>query len=111
MPFPTAPVGKRYGDTTSSSPAGSTEEMHQGLPVQGYNPQSKANVALVNANKTLEEMVLRQLDKMKERDEVDGRWLSIGRTHIEQGFMAVNRSVFRPQRVALDDDTQAGGPA
>jgi hypothetical protein len=36
--------------------------------------------------------------------EVDQRWLAIGRTHIEQGFMAINRSIFRPERVKLACD-------
>jgi hypothetical protein len=34
------------------------------------------------------------------------RWLAIGKTDIEKGFMAVNRSVFRPSRVALPEDEQ-----
>lgn len=69
-----------------------------GLPVSGYRPQSDRNVALVNRNKEAEERVLRILDELATLDEVDKRWLSIGRTAIEQGFMAVNRSVFRPGR-------------
>ncbi len=35
---------------------------------------------------------------------VDKRWLAIGRTAIEQGFMAVNRSIFKPGRVVLPDE-------
>jgi hypothetical protein len=79
---------------------------HQGLPVSGYRPQSADRVSLVNANKEVEERVLRILDELAASDAVDKRWLAIGRTHIEQGFMAVNRSIFQPTRVALPDDTQ-----
>lgn len=75
---------------------------HSGLPVAGYRPQSEEAVARVNACKLVEESVLRILDEMAKCEEIDPRWLSIGRTHIEQGFMAINRSIFKPSRVALD---------
>lgn len=77
---------------------------HSGLPVAGYKPQSDSNVALVNLNKQLEEHVLRQLDALAQDDSIDKRWLAIGRTAIENGFMAVNRSVFKPGRVTLSTD-------
>lgn len=75
---------------------------HSGLPVQGYRPQSGEAVALVNLNKQLEEQVLRALDLLAANPEIDGRWLAIGRTAIEQGFMAVNRAVFKPARLSQD---------
>lgn len=78
--------------------------MHQGLPVAGYRPQSGDRVALVNANKQIEERVLRLLDDLAAEPDIDRRWFAIGRTHIEQGFMAVNRAVFQPSRVKLPDD-------
>ena len=77
---------------------------HQGLPVAGYQPQSDDAVGLVNANKQLEERVLRALDALAQEPSVDKRWLFAGRTSIEQGFMAVNRAVFRPARVSLPED-------
>lgn len=73
---------------------------HQGLPVAGYLPQSDQNVAMVNANKQVEEHLLCVLDELKGKD-VDQRWLAVGRTHIEQGFMAINRAIFKPTRVKL----------
>lgn len=86
----------------------SSEEKHEGLPVPGYRPQSSEAVELVKVNKELEERVLRVLDALAGLGEViDQRWLAIGRTHIEQGFMAVNRSIFRPGRVALPEDGAA----
>lgn len=85
---------------------------HEGLPVAGYQPQSDDNVATVNENKVLEERILRQIDRLMLRIgakgpgvlTVDGRWLSISRTLIEQGFMALNRAVFQPSRIDLPDD-------
>ena len=77
---------------------------HQPMPVHGYTPQSDDKVATVNVNKQLEENVLQQLDALKLRGDVDQRWLAIGRTGIEQAFMAINRSVFRPGRAKLEGD-------
>lgn len=75
---------------------------HKGLPVKGYVDQSTSNVDLVNVNKQAEESVLQILDKLSENPNVDPRWLAIGRTAIENGFMAVNRSIFKPSRIKLD---------
>jgi len=76
--------------------------MRYPLPVAGYTAQSDATIALVNLNKQLEEQILRLLDELQ--GQADPRWLAIGRTCIEQGFMAVNRSIFRPERIKLPED-------
>ena len=78
-------------------------DYHKGLPVAGYRDQPGAAVELVNVNKLIEERVLRILDDLRLDHTVDQRWLQIGRTHIEQGFMAVNRAIFKPARVELND--------
>lgn len=67
-------------------------------PVLGYRPQSETQLALVNENKLTEESTLCILDELAKNPDVDHRWLAIGRTHIEQGWMAVNRSILRPTR-------------
>ncbi len=75
-------------------------------PVKGYTDQNVDAVSRVNTNKELEEKVLRRLDDLGLSGDVDGRWLAIGRTHIEQAFMAINRAVFKPQRIKLPGDTE-----
>lgn len=77
---------------------------HAGLPVAGYKPQSTSNVDKVNSNKRTEEALLRVLDELKMDHTVDQRWLAVARTHFEEGFMAMNRSIFRPGRVSLPGD-------
>jgi len=91
-------------------------EDHKGLPVHGYVPQSDAKVALVNEFKQDEERLLRKIDRMQgivddpmsiavaEQFAYDQRWLAIARTGFEQAFMALNRAVFRPQRIKLPED-------
>lgn len=84
-------------------------EMREGLPVPGYRPQPQEAVELVAHMKRMEEQLLRQLDKMAEDLNIDKRWLQIGRTGMEQAFMAINRSVFQPGRITLpgDDDPRS----
>ncbi len=81
-----------------------TNSQNTGLPVSGYRPQSDAAVEKVQKNKAIEERVLRLFDELAIDPEVDKRWLAIGRTGIEQGFMAANRAVFKPSRVELPED-------
>lgn len=80
-----------------------TDAKHNGLPVAGYQPQSEMNVSLVNGNKVCEEVILRNLDDLAAMPDVDKRWLAVARTQIEQGFMAMNRAIFKPGRVVLGE--------
>ena len=80
---------------------------HQPLPVAGDTAQSGDRVATVNINKQLEEQILRRLDELKEAGTADPRWLQIGRTKLEEAFMAINRAVFQPQRIRLPEDDNA----
>ena len=80
-------------------------------PVSGYRPQTQQVLDLVNGFKADEERLLRKLDELKTLNEgglspviADQRWLALGRTHLEQAFMAINRSVFKPTRVKLPED-------
>jgi len=73
-------------------------------PVASYSAQSDEHVAIVNDNKHMEEILLRAIDELGVRGDIDPRWLAIGRSHIELGFMAVNRSIFKPKRISLPRD-------
>jgi hypothetical protein len=79
---------------------------HKGLPVAGYTDQSTERVQIVNANKREEERLLRRLEAIRDCEGVDGRWVSIAKTHIEQGFMALNRAIFKPERIKLPEDAE-----
>jgi hypothetical protein len=84
--------------------------MHESLPVHGYKPQDSAAVQRVNNNKVLEETVLRVIDEHFAHGGCDNRWLHIAQTHIQQGFMALNRAVFQPKRVDLPEDHDTDTP-
>jgi len=81
---------------------------HTSLPIKGYRSQSDTDVHMVNSNKEWEERCLRQLDWLEQDDNADKRWLAIGRTHMEQAWMAINRAVFQPTRVVLPEDLEDG---
>ena len=80
--------------------------MPEGLPVKGYKSQSDAAVTAVNEHKIEEERLLRRIELLfaDETLGADKRWLAIAKTLIEQGFMALNRAVFKPGRVELPED-------
>lgn len=69
-------------------------------PVKGYTDQGKNTIGMVNINKDLEETVLERLDVLADDVGTDKRWLAIAKTHIEEGFMAMNRAVFKPKRIS-----------
>lgn len=81
---------------------------HTGLPVPGYaTTQSSEAVQLVSQFKHQEERLLRQMDALRDRPDIDQRWLAIARTEMEKSFSFLNRSVFRPARAVLPEDAPA----
>ncbi len=79
-------------------------ETHAGLPVAGYNSQSADKVALVNANKELEERCIRAAEAIQKTEGMDPRMAALAITGIQQSFMWLNRAVFQPGRVSLPED-------
>jgi hypothetical protein len=105
-------------DTVAQAQAAETSDTHQvainvdssvattGLPVAGYKKTQPAHlIALVNENKLLEEKILRQIERHKERgSELDQRAVALAFTAIQDAFMWLNRGVFQPQRLTGDLD-------
>lgn len=80
--------------------------MNNGLPVPGYRPQNDVAIDRVKRNKYTEEELLRLMDSWRSDPTIEQRWLAIARTQLEQGFMALNRAVFSPERAKLPDDKE-----
>ncbi len=78
--------------------------MHEGLPVPGYRPQTTTAIDQVTENKIMEERLLRVIDRFRDSGQADLRWLAMARTDLERGFMALNRAIFQPARIALPED-------
>ena len=79
---------------------------HPGLPVAGYTDQTTDKVAIVNANKALEERIIRAAEAIRDTASMDGRMAALAITNIQQGFMWLNRAVFQPGRLALPEDSE-----
>ena len=69
--------------------------------IAGYRRLGAKEIAEMNRLKMREETILALLDELTEQDDapIDRRWMAIARAHIEQGFMAANRAVARPERI------------
>jgi hypothetical protein len=64
--------------------------------ITGYRELNEEETALMNEGKALAEQVGVYVDKLRHLDFVDQRWVSIGRTDLQTGFMAVIRGIARP---------------
>ena len=73
-----------------------SEPTYHPPPIQGYTPMTQATVDLINTVKRAEQTVLEIVRNLADDADVDPRWLAIGRTDLEKGFMAVTRSIARP---------------
>lgn len=68
---------------------------NQHRKIKGYRDLSQEGIDLMNEIKEKAEEVgalIRRLEGLC----VDGRWLSIARTDLQKGFMALTRSVAKP---------------
>lgn len=78
----------------------STVDPQQPGVVIGYNQQQpRAAVVAVNHTKTLENQLGEWIDQLRADDAVplDPEWVKTAVTHLQLGFMALNRAVFQPE--------------
>lgn len=75
-------------------------DLHRGpeaaSPVTGYRKLSTDEIALMNEVKAVAVQVGELHDKLAARPEIDRRWLAIGRTDLQKGFMSVVRAIAQP---------------
>lgn len=65
--------------------------------ITGYRQLSEAEVALMNEGKALAEACGAYIEKLRlSGPALDQRWISIGATQLQQGFMAVIRGIAQP---------------
>lgn len=64
--------------------------------ITGYRQLTEAEAALMNEGKALAAQVGQYVERLKGCDNVDGRWVAIGATQLQQGFMAVIRGIAKP---------------
>ena len=81
------------------------DNQHQ--KIKGYRELSQAEIDLMNEGKALAEQVGAYIEKLRVhgetgrtvaygKPELDQRWISLGATQLQQGFMAVIRGIAQP---------------
>lgn len=66
-------------------------------PITGYRELSEEEVRIANELKELAVLVGTKVDEVLSREDTDKRWAAIGRTDLQTGFMALIRSVLKPE--------------
>jgi hypothetical protein len=64
--------------------------------ITGYRTLSEAEVAAMNEGKAVAEYVGKWIAALEADPSTDKRWVSIGKTHLQQGFMAALRGIAQP---------------
>ncbi len=64
--------------------------------IVGYRDLSAQEINLMNEGKDLAERVGEYLKKLELIEEIDPRFLAIGKTDLQKGFMCVIRSIAQP---------------
>ena len=68
----------------------------QHTKITGYRDLSQTEIDLMNEGKALATQVETYIDKLMDFD-ADKRWVAIGRTDAQTAFMALIRSVAKPE--------------
>lgn len=71
--------------------------MVKSAPLVGYNDLSPEQVAKANEIKELAKLVSERVEAIFNDEDTDKRWASIARTDLQTGFMALVRSVMKPE--------------
>lgn len=69
--------------------------------IAGHRPLLQVQAEVINEIKMIEAQALAKLRGLQHQVGIDQRWLAIGRTDIEKGFMSVIRAVARPEEIQL----------
>jgi len=74
---------------------------NQHRQISGYRELNVDEIAAMNEVKALGESVGEVIEKLQDDPSIDGRWLSIARTQLQQGFMALTRAIAKPTTFAV----------
>ncbi len=70
---------------------------NQHKKIKGYRELSQEEIDLMNKIKLKAEECRELVEELHRYNDVDGRWVSIGTTDLQTGFMALVRSVAQPE--------------
>lgn len=66
------------------------------VDIKGYRQLSEEEQAKINELKELGEAISLHINSLLGNPAYDKRWISIGKTHMQQGLMALIRSIAQP---------------
>lgn len=69
---------------------------NQHRQIKGYRELSELEIELMNRCKQMSEDVGELVYELRNLKEMDQRWVSIGATDLQTGFMALVRSIAKP---------------
>lgn len=69
---------------------------NQHKKIKGYRDLSQVEIDLMNEAKALAEQVGELVKRMEEIKDTDKRWIAIGKTDLQKGFMSLIRGVAQP---------------
>jgi hypothetical protein len=64
--------------------------------IKGYRDLTQAEISLMNEAKEIGEQLRGFIQRLETLPDVDKRWIAIGMTDLQKGFMGLVRSVARP---------------
>ena len=70
---------------------------NQHKQIKGYRDLTEVEIGAMNDCKLLAIEVGILCDKVAGMTGIDGRWVAIGRTDLQKGFMALIRGIARPE--------------
>lgn len=69
---------------------------NQHRQIKGYRELSAEEIAMMNKIKEMSATVGELVEQLRISSAVNQRWVSIGATDLQQGFMALTRAVAKP---------------
>lgn len=70
------------------------DNQHQ--KIKGYRDLTQEEIDLMNEGKALAEQVGDYISRLNNISGLDQRWISIGKTELQKGFMSVIRGIAQP---------------
>lgn len=69
---------------------------NQHRKIKGYRELNQDEINNMNAIKTFGLSLDEIVEKLLSDENTDKRWVNIGKTHLQQGLMALTRSIAKP---------------
>lgn len=105
--FPTDPTKGylvKYRDGfVSWSPAAEFEAGYEAFggapkpPISGYRGLTEEELANINAIKAHSKVIGELVEELRKNETLDQRWVAIGATDLQKGFMSLTRAIAQPE--------------